>query len=110
MCLNETHNRVWVDKHKSDRFYIKNGLKKGHALLPLLLNFALDYAIPGVQADQEGLKLYDTHQLLLYANDVNILDGSMYTIKKKNTKAIVIASKETGLDVNAEKTEYMVMS
>jgi len=54
------------------------------------------------------LQVDNTHQLL-YANDVNILGRSIHTIKK-NTEALVVASKETGLQVNAEKTKYVVMS
>jgi hypothetical protein len=45
MCLNETCNRVWVGKHLSDMFPIRNGLKQGDALAQLLFNFALEYAI-----------------------------------------------------------------
>jgi len=78
-------------------------------LSPLPYNFALEYAIRRVQVNQDGLKLNGTHQLLVYANDVNILDGSMYTIKN-NREAIVFASKQTELEVNADKTNYMVMS
>jgi hypothetical protein len=50
-----------------------------------------------------------THQLLIYADDVNILGGSVHAINK-NTEALVVASKEIGLEVNAEKTKCMVMS
>jgi hypothetical protein len=74
----------------------------------LLFNFALEYAIRRVQVNQDGLKLNGTHQLLDYA-DVNFLDGSVHTVKK-NTEDLVIASKETGLEFNADKTKYMVMS
>jgi hypothetical protein len=43
MCLNETYGRVWVGNNLSDTFFIKNGLKQGDALSPLLFNFALEY-------------------------------------------------------------------
>jgi hypothetical protein len=42
-------------------------------------------------------------------NDVNILGGSIHSLKE-NAKALVVAIKETGLEVNADKTKYMVMS
>jgi hypothetical protein len=46
---------------------------------------------------------------LVYADDVNILGGSVNTIKEK-AEALVVVSKETGLGVNADKTKHMVMS
>ena len=49
MCLTETYGRVRVGKHLSDMFLIRNGLKQGDALSPLLFNFALEYVIRRVQ-------------------------------------------------------------
>jgi len=88
---------------------IKNGLKQRDALLPLLLNFALEYAIRRVQVNQDGLKLNGTHQLLVYADDVNILGGSVHTAEK-NAAALTVGSQETELEVNADESKYMIMS
>jgi hypothetical protein len=54
------------------------------------------------------LKLNGTQHLLVYADDVNILDDNINTIKK-NRQTLIGASKEVGLEVNAEKTKYMLL-
>jgi hypothetical protein len=98
-----------VGKNLSELFPIRNGLKQGDALSPLLFNFSLEYAIKRVQVNQDGLILNGTHQVLAYADDVNVLGGSVHTVKE-NVEALVVAIKEIGLEVNANKTKYMVMS
>jgi hypothetical protein len=53
--------------------------------------------------------LNGTHQLLAYADDVNLL-GDNIDIIKKNTETLIDASKEVGLEINVEKTKYMLLS
>jgi hypothetical protein len=55
------------------------------------------------------LKLNGTQQLLAYADDVNILGGSVHTVQE-NAVALVGASRESRLEINADKTKYMIMS
>ena len=109
MFLTETYSRVRVGKNLYEMFPIRNGLKQGDAPSPLLFNFALEYAIKRVQVNRDGLKLNGTHQLLAYADDLNILGGSAHTVKE-NAEALLVATKEIGLEVNTGKTKYMVMS
>jgi len=56
----------------------------------------IDYALRRVQANHNGFKLNSTHQLLICADYLSILDRSVHTVKK-NTEALVLASKEIGL-------------
>ena len=85
------------------------GLKQGDALSPLVLNFALEYAIRRVQINRIGLELNGKHQLLVYADDINMLGENLQTVRK-NAEIFIKASKDIGLEVNSEKTKYTITS
>ena len=71
--------------------------------------FSNSHAIRMVHINQDGLKLNGTHQLLVYADDVNMLGGNVLTVKE-NAEALVVAGKGNGLEVNVDKTKYLVVS
>jgi len=93
MCLNETYSRFRVGKHFPDIFPIKNDLKHGEVLSPLLFNFVLVYAFRRIQANQKALKLNGTNQLLVYADDVNVVCGNVHSIKKNTNASLLLVSR-----------------
>ena len=68
----------------SDMFPIKNCLKEEDVLSLFLFNCALEYAIRRVHTNQESLILNGTHQLVVNADNANVLGGNVHTIKKNN--------------------------
>ncbi|KAJ4433802.1 hypothetical protein ANN_16114 [Periplaneta americana] len=68
-----------------------------------------EYAIRKVQDNTEGLEMTGLHQLLVYADEVNMLRKNPQTIRE-NAEILVEAGKAIGLEVNPENTKYMIMS
>jgi hypothetical protein len=75
----------------------------------LLFNFDLEYVIRKVQENEVGLELNGTLQLVVYDDDINLLGDSINTIEE-SIETHLEASRNIGLEINAEKTKYMNMS
>jgi hypothetical protein len=93
----------------SDSFPIQNGVKQGDALSPQLFIFPLEFAIKKVQENQVGLKLNGIHQLLAYADNVNVLGDNIDTVNK-NTESLIDGSMQVGLEISVDETKYMLLS
>ena len=97
MCLSETYSRVRVGRFLSDAFSIHCGLKQWDALSHLLFNFAVEHAVRRVQENRIGSELNGKHQLLVYADDVNMLGENLQTVLE-NAEILIKASKDIGLE------------
>ena len=108
MCQNETYSRVQVGKHLSDLLLLGIMWKRRCSIAT---DFQICFRVCHYEGsgEPEWLEISNgTHQLLVYADD-NVLDGSIHTLKK-NTEALAAASKKSGLETNADKTKYLVVS
>jgi len=108
MCLNETYSRVQAGKNFSDMFPIKKGFETRRCFIAIAFELWFRVCHQVGSGKPEWLERNDIHQLLVHA-DVDIFGGSIHTIKK-NTEASVVASKEMGVEVNANETKNIVMS
>jgi hypothetical protein len=109
MCLNETQIKLRVSKHLPESLPIQNCLNQGDALSSRFSNCALEYANRKVQENQAGLKLNGTHQLLAYADDVNLLGDDIHTINR-NTESLIDSSKQVGIEVHVNNSKYVLVS
>ena len=94
-----------IGNYLSSTFPVENDLKQGDALWPLLFNFVLEYAIRKVQETGLGLDMNGTHQVLAYADDVNLIGNDIRIIERNPD--VINACKDIGLAVNIGKTKNM---
>jgi hypothetical protein len=105
MC--STYSKIHTDKYLPDIFRIQNGLKQGYALLPLLFDFALQYAMRKAQKNQMEMKLNGT-SAAVYADHLNFFGHNINTIKI--TETLSNAKMDDGLEANTETPQYMLLS
>ena len=110
MSLNETYTTVLVGKDLSDMFPVKNDLKQGcFTEISSQLYCTIYHYVGSGGGTPEGLKQNGTHQLLIYADNVNILPESIQTTKK-NTEDLIVANLGIGLEIKTVEAKYIVIS
>ena len=97
-----------IENYFPSSFLIEDGLQQGYAFSTLLFNFSVDCAIRKVQETNLGLDMNDTHQVLAYVDDVNLIGDAIRTIER-NVYVLFNACKDIDLDVNTGKNKYMEM-
>ena len=109
VSLTENFGRVRVGGEVSEAFEIREGLKQGDALSPLLFNLVLEYVIRSVETRRYGMSLNGVTQVLAYADDLDLVADSK-EILIGNAETLLRAGEEVGLEVSEEKTKYMITS
>ena len=110
MILQRTTGRAGVEAQQTEKFDVKNGLRQGKSLLPLLFNLALEYVVRKAKLNRNG-SIYGKkeHQILAFANDIVILTRSEEELSKKIVQ-LEQAAQPIGLNINEQKTKYMKWS
>jgi hypothetical protein len=72
------------------------------------LQSALECSNMKIQENQMRLNLNEIHEILAYPDEINVLGGNIDITKKKSTETLIYASKEAGIEVNIEKTKYIL--
>ena len=97
-CLGGTQTKMTIGNYLLSSFPIENGLKQGDPLSPLISNLALECAIKKVQENRLGLHMNGKHQVLAYADDVNLIGYDIITIER-NSDVLLNACKDICLAV-----------
>jgi len=105
MCLSDPISRVRIGNNMSYSSKIRNGLKQGDALSPLLFNFDLEYEILRIKGDKNG----SLNQLFVYADDVDLIEDDIDELQS-NTDDLVEGYDEIGLQINIDKIKYTITS
>ncbi|KAL4082425.1 hypothetical protein QTP88_021321 [Uroleucon formosanum] len=107
-CNTNTMCKVKFGNGTSDRFEVSTGLKQGDALSPVLFNLALEKVIRSMPMRQD-MELLSNSTLLAYADDIVIIGSTRQDVAIR-TNDLLKAAKPMGLEVNQDKTKYLVMT
>jgi RNAse (barnase) inhibitor barstar len=110
-CVQKSKCKVKFNGELSEDFSVETGLRQGDALSPTLFNIALESVVREVLDDVTGLRIGEGHQITLaaYADDIIII-GETEEDLKWSAEKLISKGKEIGLQVNEEKTKYLIVS
>ncbi|KAF0714277.1 ribosome biogenesis protein TSR3 isoform X1, partial [Aphis craccivora] len=107
--ISHTDIKVKVGQTLSKTVQVTTGLRQGDAISPVLFNIVLEKVVREADLDKEGVKLGENNiGILAYADDIVLMAESKDKLKEQSKK-LINAAKRVGLEINAEKTEYMAV-
>jgi hypothetical protein len=104
-----TEAQVKVQTELTDTFDIRQGLKQGDGLTPMLFNLALEYVIRKLPADANGTLEYKMNQAVGYADDIRLLGISARSVNEVYEELKITAEK-IGLNINVNKTKAVLQT
>jgi sorting nexin-29 len=105
--MTDTESQVKVQTDPTDTFEIRQGLKQGYGLAPMLFNLALEYVITKLPADANGTLKYKMNQVVGYADDICLLGRSARSVNEVY-KELKINAEKIGLNINVNKTKAVL--
>ena len=109
VCLRGVRSRILAEGQVSDAFDVNTGLRQGDGLSPLLFNLVLEKVVRALENVRGGVDLGGIIKNQGYADDINLLGETREDVRRLCGELLIMA-RRVGLEVNEDKTEYLVMS
>jgi hypothetical protein len=109
ISLTHTRGKVVIQGSTTDDFKVDRGLKQGNVISAILFNIVLEYVISRLTITPKGIIFNKMTEFIAYADDTVLLGRSVNYLKE-TLEELKQGAKKVGLEINQDKTKYMIMS